>query len=100
MAEKKITKREKYEMLLALVEGNEMLTDFINHEIELAILCECIERGCEWNTDYKVYRSICKTELRQFEVVDAEGKSYIFDYTSKRHFNNENGLRFTIKQRD
>ena len=35
MAEKKITKRDKYEMLLALVEGNEMLTDFINHEIEL-----------------------------------------------------------------
>jgi hypothetical protein len=35
MAEKKITKREKFEMLLALVEGNEMLTDFINHEIEL-----------------------------------------------------------------
>ena len=35
MAEKKITKREKFEMLLALVEDNEMLTDFINHEIEL-----------------------------------------------------------------
>ena len=35
MAEKKITKREKFEMLLALVEGNEMLTDFVNHEIEL-----------------------------------------------------------------
>ena len=35
MAEKKITKREKFEMLLGLVEGNEMLTEFINHEIEL-----------------------------------------------------------------
>lgn len=35
MAEKKITKREKYEMLLALAEGNDMLTEFINHEIEL-----------------------------------------------------------------
>ena len=35
MAEKKITKREKFEMLLALIEGNEMLTDFVNHEIEL-----------------------------------------------------------------
>lgn len=33
--EKKITKREKYEMLLGLVEGNDMLTEFINHEIEL-----------------------------------------------------------------
>ena len=35
MAEKKITKREKFEMLLALVEDNDMLTEFINHEIEL-----------------------------------------------------------------
>ena len=35
MAEKKITKREKYEMLLDVVKGNDMLTEFINHEIEL-----------------------------------------------------------------
>ena len=35
MAEKKMTKREKFEMLLAKVEGDEMLTEFINHEIEL-----------------------------------------------------------------
>ena len=35
MTEKKITKREKYEMLLGMVEGNDMLTEFINHEIEL-----------------------------------------------------------------
>ena len=35
MAEKKITKREKYEMLLEVVKGNDMLTEFINHEIEL-----------------------------------------------------------------
>ncbi len=37
MAEKKITKREKYEMLLALdeVKASDMLTDFVTHEIEL-----------------------------------------------------------------
>lgn len=35
MAEKKMTKREKFELLLAKVEGDEMLTEFINHEIEL-----------------------------------------------------------------
>ena len=35
MAEKKITKREKFEMLLGMVKGNDMLTEFINHEIEL-----------------------------------------------------------------
>lgn len=35
MAEKKMTKREKFELLLTKVEGDEMLTEFINHEIEL-----------------------------------------------------------------
>ena len=35
MAEKKITKREKFEMLRALVEDNDMLVEFIDHEIEL-----------------------------------------------------------------
>lgn len=35
MAEKKITKREKFEMVLKMVEGNDMLTEFIKHEIEL-----------------------------------------------------------------
>ena len=35
MAEKKITKREKFEMVLKMVEGTQMLTEFINHEIEL-----------------------------------------------------------------
>ena len=33
--EKKITKREKFEMLKALVKDNEMLVEFIDHEIEL-----------------------------------------------------------------
>ena len=33
--EKKITKREKFEMLRALVEDNDMLREFIDHEIEL-----------------------------------------------------------------
>ena len=33
--EKKITKREKFEMLKALVKDNAMLVEFIDHEIEL-----------------------------------------------------------------
>jgi hypothetical protein len=33
--EKKITKKEKFEMLKALVVDNAMLTEFIDHEIEL-----------------------------------------------------------------
>ena len=37
MAEKKITKREKFEMAVAMAEreGNDMLVEFFNHEIEL-----------------------------------------------------------------
>ena len=35
MAEKKITKREKFEMVLDYIKDNEMLTEFINHEMEL-----------------------------------------------------------------
>lgn len=33
--EKKVTKREKFEMLKALVADNAMLVEFIDHEIEL-----------------------------------------------------------------
>ena len=33
--EKKVTKREKFEMLKALVKDNTMLVEFIDHEIEL-----------------------------------------------------------------
>ena len=33
--EKKVTKREKFEMLKALVKDNDMLVEFIDHEIEL-----------------------------------------------------------------
>lgn len=81
------------------MEFEEEHTALADSEIELAILCECVARGCEWNEDYKVYRSICKNELKQFEVIDSEGNSHIFEYTSKRHFNNENGLKFTIKNK-
>lgn len=35
MAEKKMTKKEKFELILAQVAGDEMLTEFIKHEIEL-----------------------------------------------------------------
>ena len=38
------------------VEWQEEHTALADSEIEGAILCECIERGCEWNEDYKVYR--------------------------------------------
>ena len=87
-----------YRFLSKDLEWCEEHTALADSEIEGAILCECITQGAEWNTDYKVYRSIVKNEVKQFEVIDAEGASHIFEYTSKRKFNNDNGLRFTIRE--
>ena len=39
-------------------EFTEEHTALADSEIELAILLECIKRGCEWNGEYKKYRSI------------------------------------------
>lgn len=74
-------------------------TALADSEIECAILVHTISLGCEWGKDYKVYQSICRNVLKQFEVIDAEGESHIFEYTNKRKINNENGLKFTIKKR-
>ena len=35
MANTKLTKKEKFNMVLEIVKGNEMLEEFINHELEL-----------------------------------------------------------------
>lgn len=66
--------------------------------IELEILCYCVNLGCEYETDYKVYRSIAKNELKELEIVDADGNSHKFSYTSKRKLRDGDGFRLTIKQ--
>ena len=35
MASTKLTKKDKFKIVLEMVKGNEMLEDFIKHEIEL-----------------------------------------------------------------
>ena len=74
-------------------------TALADSDIELSILINCIDRGGEWETDYKVYRSITKNSLKEFEIITADGESLKFPYTSKRKIG-ENGLKFSIKQRD
>lgn len=66
--------------------------------IELDILRHCVNLGCEWETDYKVYRSIVKNELKELEIVDAEGTSHKFPYTSKRKLREGDGFKLTIKE--
>jgi len=72
-------------------------TALADAEIETAILCECVKRGAEWNTDYKVYRTIPRNEVRDFEVITADGEKVVFPYTSKRKLPNDKGIRLTIK---
>lgn len=66
--------------------------------IELEILLHCVEQGCELETDYKVYRSIPRVTMKEFEVIDAEGTSHKFPYTTKRKISGADGVRLTIKQ--
>lgn len=79
------------------VEAHTALDD---SEIELAILLECIERGCALTEDYKVYMSVPRHELKEFQVVDADGNLHRFSYTQKRAFDDPfgAGIRLTIKR--
>ena len=76
------------------VEEHTALADAI---IELAILCHCVERGCDWEADYKTYRTIPRVVLKTFEVIDAEGTSHKFPYTSKTKIRGADGFRLTNK---
>lgn len=72
--EKKITKKEKFEMLKALVANNAMLVEFIDHEIELldkkksngnAKANEKMEKSVEivYNALVSVGRAVTASEL-------------------------------------
>jgi hypothetical protein len=74
-------------------------TALADSEIELAILCECVnECEAEWNEDYTVYRTIPRRVMKEYVVIDAEGNEHTFPYTDKR--NTSNGVRLTIKQNE
>ena len=73
-------------------------TALADSEIELEILTYCIKQGCDWETDYKVYHNVPRVTLKEYEVIDAEGTSHKFPYTSKRKITGADGVRLTIKQ--
>lgn len=66
--------------------------------IELSILIHCVSNENDWETDYKVYRSIPRTTMREFEVIDSDGASHKFSYTTKKKITNGDGVRLTIKK--
>ena len=76
------------------IEEHTALADAV---IELGILCYCVEHGCDWETDYKTYRTIPRVVLKTFEVIDAEGTSHKFPYTSKTKIRGADGFRLTRK---
>lgn len=73
-------------------------TALADSEIEAAILEYCVLAGAEWLENYKVYRTIPKNSIKEFEVIDADGESHKFQYTSKRKITGADGVRLTIKQ--
>lgn len=91
------TAESVYRFLSQNAEFDEAHTALADAEIELDILHYCIINGAEWNTDYKVYRSIPRNLMREFKVVSADGEEHIFTYTNKRKLPNDSGIKFTIK---
>lgn len=79
------------------IEDHTALSDSI---IECEILVECVRRGLEYNKDYKVYQSISRNTVKEYQVIDAEGEMHKFYYTAKRTFDDPfgTGIKFTIKQ--
>lgn len=65
---KKLTKRDKFEMLLevAEVKGNEMLVEFINHELELLNKKNATSTGTKKPTKTQVENESYLEEIRTF----------------------------------
>ena len=77
------------------IEEHTALADAV---IELDILQYCVNLGCEWEEDYKVYRTVPKRVMRELEIVDAEGNSHKFPYTNKTKLRGTDGFRLSIKE--
>lgn len=62
-------------------------TDFIEEhtaladaEIELDILVACVKKGCEWNTEYKVYRSVPRIDDKELLIKQTDGSTVTYPY--------------------
>lgn len=64
-------------------------TALADSEIELEILVHCVEKGCEWETNYKVYRTIASNKNKTIEIV-LDGETIAeFEYKTKRNHKNK-----------
>ena len=66
MAEKKMTKREKFEMAIKMAEenGNDMLVEFFNHEIEL-LSNKSGKSSAKKNTEQETFMDIIRDVLSE-----------------------------------
>ena len=56
--------------------------------IELDILCHCVDMGCEWHTEYKVYRSVPRKADKVLVVRDVNGVAYVLRTGKDEFFRN------------
>ena len=74
------TAESVYRYLTQDTEFIESHTALADSEIELEVLRKCVDEGCEWAKEYKVYRSITRTKDKHLEIKDTDGKRYVFPY--------------------
>lgn len=74
------TAESVYKFISGNLEFDEEHTALADSEIELEILIACIEKGAEWDKNYKCYRSIPRKAEKILEVKDKEGARYLYDY--------------------
>ena len=72
-------------------------TALADSEIECEILAHCVEIGCEWNTDYKIPRTIERKVEKIFTVIDTNGDRHDFSYITKRKISGADGYRLYKK---
>lgn len=66
-------------------------TALADSEIEAKILFACIDKGCDYGKDYKVYRSIPRETKREL-VVTYDGHDFTFTYTKRTNRNGGNRI--------
>lgn len=92
------TAETAYKFVTKTIDFVEEHTALADSLIELEILVACVNGGEDWTADYTVYKSIAKTQLREFEVIDNDGVSHKFPYTHKRKISGVDGVRLQIKE--
>lgn len=90
-----------YKFLIEDKDFVEAHTALADSEIECNILNHCIDLGCEYGKNYKVYRSIARKNVpRILELTEADGQKRLFDYNKMTVFKEKNNRTRIILKRD